>query len=87
MSLNQATFFLKVFYLLIEFPQILLTFLVVPPATHALDGLETRVRKAGFRILDYKDFLGTYVMDRFQCSEEEVLGGIGVGEQLHWGGS
>ena len=28
-----------------------------------------------------------YVMDRFQCSEEEALRGIGVGEQLHWGGS
>ena len=29
----------------------------------------------------------SYVMDKFQCSEEEALRGIGVGEQLHWGGS
>lgn len=33
--------------------------------------------------LDEADF--SEVMREFNCSEEEALRGVGVGEQLHWG--
>jgi hypothetical protein len=48
-DLKTSNVFKKVLYYVIEFPLMLLTFLVVPPASHPLSDLDERVRRAGIR--------------------------------------
>lgn len=56
-DLKSSNIWKKTLYYVIEFPLMLLTFLVVPPATHPLSDLEERVQKAGFRLASSKSFL------------------------------
>ncbi len=57
-DLKKANFFMKFLYFLIEFPLMLLAFLVVPPITHPLSRLNERLEASGFRIRKTMDFLG-----------------------------
>ena len=57
-DLKSGNIFKKILYYVIEFPLMLLTFLVVPPVSHPLSELEDRVRQAGFRIVRSETFLG-----------------------------
>jgi len=57
-DLKSSSLWKKVLYYVIEFPLMLLTFLVVPPATHPITDLDERVKSAGFRIVKSKNFLG-----------------------------
>jgi ubiquinone/menaquinone biosynthesis C-methylase UbiE len=57
-EIKQASLPTKILYFLVELPLILLTFFVVPPATHPLIHLEQRVGRSGFRIASSKSYLG-----------------------------
>lgn len=57
-ELKKANFFLKILYFLIEFPLMLVAFLVVPPATHPIADFERRVERAGFRLTRSENYLG-----------------------------
>jgi hypothetical protein len=57
-EIKKASLPTKVLYFLIELPLILLTFLVVPAATHPLFRLEQRVQRSGFRVTSSKSYLG-----------------------------
>lgn len=57
-EIKKARLAMKLLYFLIELPLMLLTFFVVPPATHPLLNLEQRVRRAGFRVAASKSYLG-----------------------------
>jgi len=57
-EIKKANLPTKILYFLIELPLILLTFLVVPAATHPLFHLEERVRRSGFHITRSKSYLG-----------------------------
>jgi demethylmenaquinone methyltransferase/2-methoxy-6-polyprenyl-1,4-benzoquinol methylase len=56
-DLKKSNIFMKVLYYIIEFPLMLLTFLVVPPASKPLFDLEARVQRTGFRLAASKLFL------------------------------
>jgi hypothetical protein len=56
-DLKKSSVFKKVLYYVIEFPLMILNFLVVPAATKPLTDLEERVKSAGFRLAASKDFL------------------------------
>lgn len=57
-EIKQASLPIKALYFLTELPLILLTFFVVPPATHPLVHLEQRVGSSGFRIASLESYLG-----------------------------
>lgn len=57
-EIKKANLATKILYFLIELPLILLTFLVVPAATHPLFRLEQRVQQSGFRVTNSKSYLG-----------------------------
>jgi len=57
-DLKSSNFWKKILYYVIEFPLMLLTFFVVPPATHPISDLEERVTNAGFRLVRSRNFLG-----------------------------
>jgi ubiquinone/menaquinone biosynthesis C-methylase UbiE len=57
-DLKKSSVLKKVLYYVIEFPLMLLTFVVVPPASHPLCDLEERVRRAGIRPASSKVLLG-----------------------------
>jgi ubiquinone/menaquinone biosynthesis C-methylase UbiE len=57
-EIKKANLPTKILYFLIELPLILLTFLVVPPATQPLRHLEERVKSSGFEITRSKSYLG-----------------------------
>ena len=57
-EIKKANILTKILYFLIELPLILLTFVVVPAATHPLLHLEERVTSSGFRVTRSKSYLG-----------------------------
>jgi len=57
-DLGSANPLKAVLYYVIELPLMLLTFLVVPPASRPLQNLEGRVQQAGFRTASSKEYLG-----------------------------
>jgi len=56
-DLQSSNIFKKILYYLIEFPLMLLTFFVVPPATRPIPDLAERVERAGFRVVNSKTYL------------------------------
>jgi len=57
-DLKPSSVWKKILYYVIEFPLMLLTFFVVPPATHPISDLDERVTSAGFRRVNSRSFLG-----------------------------
>ena len=57
-DLKSSKLWKKILYYVIEFPLMLLTFVVVPPATQPIRDLEARVKNAGFRLVRSSVFLG-----------------------------
>jgi len=56
-EIKKANILTKILYFMIELPLILLTFVVVPAATHPLLHLEKRVSTSGFRVTRSKSYL------------------------------
>ncbi|HEX9736944.1 MAG TPA: corrinoid protein-associated methyltransferase CpaM [Thermoanaerobaculia bacterium] len=57
-ELKKANPLLKVLYFVIEFPLMLLAFVVAPPLTHPLERLDERLERAGFQVVGVEKFLG-----------------------------
>jgi len=57
-ELKKGNIFLKLLYFAIELPLMLLAFFVAAAVTHPLGQIERRIKRAGFRILRTKTYLG-----------------------------
>jgi len=57
-EIKKGNVFLKLLYFAIELPLMLLAFLVAPPVTRPLRGIERRMRRAGFCPWETRSFLG-----------------------------